>query len=136
AAAESAKGLHACAARVGLRLPALGPEELSHMGGNFLFPHFFCLPTLGNCLAYRARPNGLDPDSAVFDVWSLTHFPGDEKPRYETRSVDWRDASQVGRVLWQDFANLAEVAAGMRTRGLDGPPLHRRPGVGIPTTHP
>jgi phenylpropionate dioxygenase-like ring-hydroxylating dioxygenase large terminal subunit len=135
AAAEYAKELQAYAQRVGIRLPALGPEELSHMGGNFLFPHFFCLPTVGNCLAYRARPNGLDPDSSIFDVWSLTHFPGDEKPRYEASAADWRDPAQVGRVLWQDFTNLAEVAAGMRTRGFDGLRLNGRQEIGILNMH-
>jgi phenylpropionate dioxygenase-like ring-hydroxylating dioxygenase large terminal subunit len=135
AAAEYAKELHAYAGRVGIRLPALGPEELSHMGGNFVFPHFFCLPTLGNCLAYRARPNGLDPDTSIFDIWSLTHFPHDEKPRYETQSADWRDATQVGRVLWQDFTNLAEVAAGMRTRGFEGLRLNGRQEIGILNMH-
>jgi hypothetical protein len=131
AAAEYAKELHAYAARVGIELPALGPEELSHLGGNFVFPHFFCLPTLGNCLAYRARPKGLDPDSTVFDVWSLTLFPGGEKPDYATREVDWRDAAAVGRVLSQDFANLAEVGAGMRARGFRGLRLNRRQEGGI-----
>lgn len=135
AAAEYAKELYAYAARVGIRLPALGPEELSHLGGNFVFPHFFCLPTIGNCLAYRARPNGLDPDSSIFDVWSLTHFPHDEKPRYETTQVSWTDPKQVGRVLWQDFTNLAEVAVGMRTRGFDGLRLNGRQEVGIQNMH-
>jgi hypothetical protein len=68
-------------------------------------------------------------------VWSLTLLPGDEKPRYETRSVDWRDASQVGRVLSQDFANLAEVAVGMRTRGFRGLRLNGRQEVGILNMH-
>jgi phenylpropionate dioxygenase-like ring-hydroxylating dioxygenase large terminal subunit len=135
AAAEYARELHAYAARAGIDLPKPSAEELSHLGGNFVFPHFFCLPTLGNCLAYRARPNGLDPDSTLFDVWSLTIFPGGEKPDYEPRPVDWRDAAQVGRVLAQDFANLAEVAAGMRTRGFRGLRLNRRQEIGILNMH-
>jgi phenylpropionate dioxygenase-like ring-hydroxylating dioxygenase large terminal subunit len=133
--AEYAKELYAYAARVGIELPVLGLEELSHLGGNFVFPHFFCLPTVGNCLAYRARPNGLDPDSTLFDVWSLTLLPGGEKPRYETRRVDWRDREQVGRVLHQDFTNLVEVAAGMRTRGFRGLRLNRRQEIGILNMH-
>lgn len=135
AAAEYAKELYAQAQREGIDLPVLSAKELSHLGGNFVFPHFFCLPTIGNCLAYRARPNGLDPDSTLFDIWSLSILPGGEKPRYATRPVDWRDAAQVGRVLAQDFANLAEVAAGMRTRGFRGLRLNARQEVGILNMH-
>jgi hypothetical protein len=131
AAAEYAKELYAYAQREAIDLPVLSAKELSHLGGNFVFPHFFCLPTIGNCLAYRARPNGLDPDSTLFDIWSLSIFPGGEKPRYATQPVDWRDAAQVGRVLSQDFANLAEVAAGMRTRGFRGLRLNARQELGI-----
>jgi hypothetical protein len=120
---------------VGIELPVLGPEELSHLGGNFVFPHFFCLPTLGNCLAYRARPKALDPDATLFDVWSLTLFPGDEKPPYETQPVDWREEKEVGRVLFQDFRNLAQVGAGMRTRGFRGLRLNRRQEIGILNLH-
>jgi phenylpropionate dioxygenase-like ring-hydroxylating dioxygenase large terminal subunit len=133
--AEYAKELYAHAARAGIDLPVLSPEELSHLGGNFAFPHFFCLPTLGNCLAYRVRPNGLDPDATLFDVWSLSILPGGEKPAYATRAVDWRDPAQVGRVLWQDFSNLAEVAAGMRTRGFRGLRLNARQEIGILNLH-
>ncbi len=133
--AEYAKELYAYAGRTGIDLPVLGLEELSHLGGNFVFPHFFCLPTVGNCLAYRARPNGLAPDSTLFDVWSLTIFPGGEKPRYETQRVDWRDEKQVGRVLFQDFGNLVEVDAGMRTRGFRGLRLNHRQEVGILNLH-
>jgi phenylpropionate dioxygenase-like ring-hydroxylating dioxygenase large terminal subunit len=135
AAAEYARELYAYAQRVGLDLPVLSPEELSHLGGNFVFPHFFCLPTLGNCLAYRARPNVLDPDSTLFDIWSLSLFPGGEKPAYATQRVDWRDAAAVGRVLAQDFANLAEVAAGMRSRSFRGLRLNGRQEIGILNMH-
>jgi hypothetical protein len=68
-------------------------------------------------------------------VWSLSLFPHDEKPRYETRRVDWRDPRQVGRVLFQDFSNLVEVAAGMRTRGFRGLRLNRRQEIGILNLH-
>src|SRR5262245_39131321 len=135
AAAEYAKELYAYAAGAGIDLPMLSAEELSHLGGYFVFPHFFCLPTLGNCLAYRARPNDLDPDSTLFDVWSLTIFPGGEKPAYATRRVDWRDPAAVGRVLAQDFANLAEVAAGMRSRSFRGLRLNARQEIGILNMH-
>ena len=68
--AEYVKELLAYAERAGIELPAPTPEELSHLGGNFIFPHFFTLPTLGNALAYRARPEA--PGATLWDVWSLT----------------------------------------------------------------
>ncbi len=118
--------LYTHAASADIALPAPTPEQAEHIGGNFIFPHFFTLPTVGNALAYRSRPHGLNPDETLWDVWSLTAFPGGEMPDYETRQVDWRDPAQVGRVLHQDFSNMLEVSAGMRSRSYEGVHLNLR----------
>ncbi|TFG92218.1 MAG: aromatic ring-hydroxylating dioxygenase subunit alpha, partial [Myxococcales bacterium] len=57
------------------------------------------------------------------------------KPRYEMQRVDWREEKQVGRVLFQDFRNLVQVGAGMRTRGFRGLRLNRRQELGILNLH-
>jgi len=118
--------LYAHAAKANIPLPAPTPEEAEHIGGNYIFPHFFCLPTVGNALAYRSRPDGLNPDATLWDIWSLTVFPGGEMPGYETQQLDWRDPAQVGRVLNQDFSNMLEVSVGMRSRSYEGVHLNLR----------
>jgi phenylpropionate dioxygenase-like ring-hydroxylating dioxygenase large terminal subunit len=134
AGAEYAKALYAHAAQAGIDLPVPTPAELSQLGGNFVFPHFFTLPTLGNALAYRARP--IDLGTTLWDVWSLTILPKGEADRPPPpRAADWRNASEVGRVLHQDFSNLAEVWSGMQSRGFDGLRLNRRQEIGILETH-
>jgi phenylpropionate dioxygenase-like ring-hydroxylating dioxygenase large terminal subunit len=118
---------YAYAEQAGIELPRISAQQAGHIGGNFVFPNFFCLPLVGNCLAYRARPNGMDHDSTIYDVWSLTAFPKDSgAPAYETQKVDWRDPKQVGRVLHQDFSNMREVDRGMRSRGFEGARLNLR----------
>ena len=72
---EYMKLLYGVAAETGVPLPQLSPEQFAHMGPTLVFPHFFCIPTVGNCLAYRARPEGLDPHRTLWDVWSLTMLP-------------------------------------------------------------
>jgi nitrite reductase/ring-hydroxylating ferredoxin subunit len=118
---------YAEASHRGIELPQITPEQGEHVGGNFVFPNFFCLPLVGNCLAYRSRPNGMDPDSTLWDIWSLTAQPaGTAPPPYETQRVDWRDPRQIGRVLNQDFSNMLEVSRGMRLRGFEGARLNLR----------
>ena len=56
-------------------------------------------------------------------------------PAYETQQVDWRDPVQVGRVLNQDFSNMLEVSAGMRSRSYEGAYLNVRQEMGIWEMH-
>jgi hypothetical protein len=71
----------------------------------------------GNGTLYRARPNGLDPDSTLLDYWALewplanADAPPLERKFYEDWSTkDW------GMINNQDFANLAEITKGMKSR--------------------
>jgi len=127
--------LYAYAAKANIPLPQLTPQQAEHLGGNYVFPHFFCLPTAVNALAYRSRPHGMTPDATLWDIWSLTMFPAGEMPDYSTQQVDWRDPAQVGRVLHQDFSNMLEVSAGMNSRSYDGAYLNLRQEMGIWEMH-
>jgi phenylpropionate dioxygenase-like ring-hydroxylating dioxygenase large terminal subunit len=119
-AQEYARELYTWAARTRAPLPTPSPEDFNHVGFNFVFPHLAFLPTLGNALCYRSRPNGMDHDSTLWDIWSLTIFPEDApRPPYRVQQADWSDPEQVGRVLHQDFSNMLEVSAGMRNRGFE-----------------
>jgi Rieske 2Fe-2S family protein len=85
-----------------------------------LFPNTVFLIDMACCLAYRARPNGRDPDSCVFDVQGLEVPPREgidtAVPQF---FADWRDGD-VGAILTQDFSNMSEVTAGLHSRAYDG----------------
>ena len=71
----------------------------------FMFPHFFLLPTLGAMSAYRIRP--LTPETCFFELWSLVIRPDGEP--YDTPSeptilpYDSPDFPEIPR---QDYSNL------------------------------
>jgi hypothetical protein len=86
-----------------------------------MFPNLIVLPYMDGGLWYRARPNGNDPDSCVFDVWSLARYaPGDEPPLNREFFTDWRDHDDWGGILPQDFQNMDAVQQGMKSRGFSG----------------
>ena len=113
----------ACAAADGVTLPTLSIEQQMNAATDWhIFPNtvFLPVPTSGAVLAYRSRPNGLDPDSCIWDVWSLRLFPDGGAPDVEPEFYeDWREGN-VGEVLTQDFQNMAEVTMGLHSRGFDG----------------
>jgi len=82
-------------------------------------------------LWYRARPNGDDPDSCFFDVWSLVRYADGKEPPLERQFfADWKDHDDWGGILPQDFQNLGEVQQGMKSRGFVGSrtnPIQERP---------
>ena len=86
-----------------------------------IFPNTIVLPTIDGALWYRARPNGVDIDSCIFDVWSLGRYKAGAEPvvqreRYE-RLEDFKNNVPF---LEQDFDNLLMVQKGMRSRGFSG----------------
>ncbi|MFE9320700.1 SRPBCC family protein [Nocardia sp. NPDC052278] len=86
-----------------------------------MFPNLIVLPYMDAALWYRARPNGDDPDSCVFDVWSLARYPEGQEPPLERQFfTDWRDHDDWGGILPQDFQNLHQVQQGMKSRGFAG----------------
>jgi hypothetical protein len=44
----------------------------------FCVPHYFILPTYSSASSYRIRPLG--PEQTLFEIWSLTRYPGDRSP--------------------------------------------------------
>ena len=100
----------------------LTPEYIDASGLDWhVFPNtIFLHGTVDGVLWYRARPNGNDPESCLFDVWSLQRYgPGQEPPLvrefYNSPSEgDW------ARIYLQDFANIPEINKGMKSRGFAG----------------
>ncbi|MDG2002449.1 MAG: aromatic ring-hydroxylating dioxygenase subunit alpha [Novosphingobium sp.] len=110
------------AAGRGVEIPPITPEEMHAVGSDWhLFANQILLPGPLTCLAYRARPNGHDPDSAIFDVYSLLRYPPGQEPNVEPeRCDDLTDISFWPLILIQDFENLAALQRGLKSRGFRG----------------
>jgi len=126
------------AAADGVDLPDLTPEQVRAGAYDWLvFPNTILLVTgaIGSVLGYRALPDGRDPDSCIFDVWSMQLFPAGKEPVVTVeRFDDWHDAD-LGEVLTQDLANLSEITAGMHSRSFDGLRLNLRQEMSIRHYH-
>lgn len=103
------------------------PEELTpeyvaasrvdwHVFPNQVFLH----SSVDGIICYRARPNGGDPGSCIFDIWSLVRYaPGKAPPLVREFCSDWTE-QKWGRILTQDFGNMEQVQKGMRSRAFKG----------------
>lgn len=104
--------------------PELTPEQQMKAGTNWhIFPNHVFLMLADASVAYRARPNGDDPDSCIFDVWSLVRYPaGGEPPLKRESYPSWREntVENFGLILSQDFANFEQVQKGMKSIGFGG----------------
>lgn len=88
-----------------------------HMFPNSVFLH----GNVDGMLWYRARPDGDDPESCLFDIWSLVRYaPGAEPPLQREFYDSWQDNPDWGLVLTQDFRNIEDVQRGMRVRSFRG----------------
>jgi phenylpropionate dioxygenase-like ring-hydroxylating dioxygenase large terminal subunit len=95
-----------------------------------LFPNFTIPSNALNALVIRFRPNGWDPNTSIMDVWYLEHQGPDgpgTAPVVETYD-HWTDCKTWGRVLEQDFTNLAQWQRGVRSAGFRGPIWGRQDG--------
>ena len=87
-----------------------------HVFPNTIYLHGF----VDGVLWYRARPNGRDPESCIFDVWSLQRYaPGTAPALNREIYGDWTEG-EWPLIFRQDFANLAAVQKGMKSRGFAG----------------
>jgi len=71
----------------------------------FMFPHFFVLPSFAAMSAYRIRP--LTPETCLFEIWSLVLRP--ENEAFETPSeptVLPYDSPDFPEIPRQDYSNL------------------------------
>ena len=101
--------------------PNITPEALMAAGTDWhIFPNLVFLHQPTNVLFYRARPNGDDPDSCIFEINVMERFAEGAEPDAEVeigsdwKSVDW------GLILDQDFQNMGEIQKGMKSRGFRG----------------
>jgi hypothetical protein len=105
--------------------PAISLEEMGRAGVNWhVFPNQVFLMYMDGALCYRARPNGDDPDSCLYDIWSLQRYAPGAQPRLERQRFlgdeDWKGFAAVSVILQQDFNNMEEVQKGMKSDGFAG----------------
>jgi phenylpropionate dioxygenase-like ring-hydroxylating dioxygenase large terminal subunit len=112
----------------GVTWPSITPEQYQAAGIDWhLFPNMVLLPMATNCLGYRARPNGDDPDSCIFEVYQLERFAEGAAPKVENlRNDDIRDEAFWGEILLQDFQQMEATHRGVKSRSYRGPKLNPR----------
>jgi phenylpropionate dioxygenase-like ring-hydroxylating dioxygenase large terminal subunit len=118
---EFMKALYATAAAQKRPMPQAVPEILGMWGGEvFIFPNLMILPMAGNAMIYRVRPNGTDPDSCIFEIYSTRTLPADVKPPRATvqHVTDIRDPEQVLLIPRQDLGNIPRIQKGLHSRGI------------------
>ena len=106
----------------GIPWPTITMEQLTEGGIDWhLFPNMVFLQQPTHILGYRARPNGNDPDTCIFEVYVLERFaPGKEPKNVEIEYADDWKTVDWGLILSQDFQNMGEVQQGMKSMGFKG----------------
>lgn len=108
-------------AKRGVTWPQIDPAHFAASGNDWhIFPNTVIIhgPTFALC--YRARPNGFDPDSCIFEVYTLERFPEGQEPKPENLYCPTIDEASWRKVLCQDFGNMADVQKGMKSMGFKG----------------
>jgi phenylpropionate dioxygenase-like ring-hydroxylating dioxygenase large terminal subunit len=117
----------------GVAWPELSADQMLAGGTDWhIFPNLVLLPMATNCLGYRARPNGDDPNTCIFEVFQLERFPEGEEPRDvpNVRNDDIYDEAFWGEILLQDFQQMEGTHRGLKSQSYKGPrlnPIQERP---------
>lgn len=118
---------------------SMTPEQRMRAGQEWhLFPNHVFLMLADASIAYRARPNGDDPDSCIFDIWSLLRYaPGAEPTLVREFIPDWtaNTVADFGLILSQDFNNFGRVQQGMKSSGFKGSRTNPLQETEIPNMH-
>jgi phenylpropionate dioxygenase-like ring-hydroxylating dioxygenase large terminal subunit len=111
----------------GFDVSDLTPDRMTSAEDVYWFPNLVGPIYPGSAILFRVRPNGLDPDSSLKDIWALEwRPPGDMTPMPERRFYEDWTAKDWGEISNQDYANLVQVQAGMKSRGFESLRLNRR----------
>lgn len=80
-------------------------QQVEFNAVEFMFPHFFLLPTFGAMSSYRIRP--LTPETCFFEIWSLVLPPEGEpiNTPFEPTILP-HDSDKFPEIPRQDYANL------------------------------
>jgi phenylpropionate dioxygenase-like ring-hydroxylating dioxygenase large terminal subunit len=111
----------------GLDVSGLSLDQMTSADDVFCFPNLVGPIYPGSAIMFRIRPDGLDPDSSIKDIWTL-EWPSPEhtEGKWEERFYpDWTE-KDWGEISNQDYANMLEVQTGMKSRGFRGARLNTR----------
>jgi len=121
----------------GLDWGHLSDEQV--LGGDdlLMFPNFLGPIVAGGWFVYRCRPNGDDPHSSIFELWTLSELPegAPPTPLPERQSFPDPRAHDWGLVVNQDLANFARIQRGLRVPGGAGLRWNRRQEMGVRRFH-
>lgn len=96
-------------------IPTVNVEKPFH-DVEFMFPHFFLLPSFAAMSSYRIRP--LTAETCLFEIWSLVLRPEDEP--YDTPKAPTvlpYDSSEFPEIPMQDYSNLPRQQRGLHAGG-------------------
>lgn len=120
----------------GVDWPTLDPHLQSETGHDWhIFPNSVILQGITFALCYRARPNGTDPDSCIFEVYVIERYPEGQEPKTEWMHVPDPEDERWPEVLQQDFNNMPYVQRGMKSRGFRGARPNPRQEVAVYNFH-
>ena len=106
----------------GIAWPNIDPDHFAQSGITWhVFPNTIILHGITFILGYRSRPNGTDPDSCIFEVYVLERFPEGQEPKPDNVFEPDIGEDKWRLVLSQDFINMSEVQAGVKSWGFPGP---------------
>lgn len=111
----------------GIDLSGFSDDQLLQTDDVHYFPNVVGPIYPGSTTLFRVRPNGLDPDSTIKDLWTLEWAaPGEDRQMPERKFYpDWT-VKDWGLVTNQDYANMIHVQTGMKSRGCTGLRLNPR----------
>jgi hypothetical protein len=105
----------------GVIWPTFEPDYFVRIGHDWhLFPNLVILPGPTFALVYRARPNGNDPNSCIFEVSALERYPEGKEPKTEWVYEPEPTQERWRIILAQDFGNMGAVQKGIKSRGYKG----------------
>ena len=102
--------------------PDIALDQVIRAGSDWhVFPNQVFLMYFDGALCYRARPDGDNPDSCIYDIWSLQRYAAGAQPLLDRQIFygqdDWKGFDKVSIILAQDFANMEQVQKGMKVDG-------------------
>ena len=115
----------------GVVWPEIDPAQMTAAGFDWhVFPNTVIMQQPTNALCYRARPNGYNPDSCIFEVYVLERFPEGEEPK--TQWVFQPEPTEENwlKILSQDFQNMPRGPARHEVAAASGRTPESRAGEG------
>ena len=104
--------------------------DLSKIGDMLIFPNVVFLPTFGNAVMYRSRPDpDNDPDWCIFDMYAIRTYPeGMAVPDWKTVIADGPldDAKSWFLIPSQDFSSIVRQQKGIRSKAFQAAILSGR----------